>query len=86
MLLAGLGWGNMPAHLVEDEIKDGRLAVIQTAGFDSVTALVLGAASFDDSERRRARRQTEGQYRELRNCRLRQDRPRYRQGVCPQAA
>jgi DNA-binding transcriptional LysR family regulator len=44
MLLAGLGWGNMPAHLVEDEIKDGRLAVIQPAGFDSVTALVLGAA------------------------------------------
>jgi DNA-binding transcriptional LysR family regulator len=44
MLLAGLGWGNMPAHLVEDEIKDGRLVVIQPAGFDSVTALVLGAA------------------------------------------
>src|ERR1700761_7410167 len=44
MLLAGLGWGNMPAHMVEDEIKDGRLRVIQPAGFDSLTPLVLGAA------------------------------------------
>ena len=25
MLLAGLGWGNMPAHMVEDEIKDGQV-------------------------------------------------------------
>src|SRR5450755_1358155 len=31
MLLAGLGWGNMPAHTVEDEIKDGRLTVIRQA-------------------------------------------------------
>ena len=44
MLIAGLGWGNMPAHMVEDEIKDGRLTVIQPAGFDSLTKLVLGAA------------------------------------------
>jgi DNA-binding transcriptional LysR family regulator len=44
MLLAGLGWGNMPAHMVEDEIKDGRLTVIQPAGFDGLTPLVLGAA------------------------------------------
>src|SRR6202051_5023379 len=44
MLLAGLGWGNMPAHMIEDEIKDGRLTVIQPAGFDSLTPLVLGAA------------------------------------------
>src|ERR1700676_1179016 len=44
MLLAGLGWGNMPAHMVEDEIKDGRLTVIQPGGFDSLTPLVLGAA------------------------------------------
>jgi DNA-binding transcriptional LysR family regulator len=44
MLLAGLGWGNMPAHMVEDEIKDGRLTVIQPAGFDALTPLVLGAA------------------------------------------
>ena len=44
MLLAGLGWGNMPAHMVEDEIKDGRLTVIQPAGFNSLTKMVLGAA------------------------------------------
>jgi len=44
MLLAGLGWGNMPAHIVEDEIKDGRLTVIQPAGSDTLTPLVLGAA------------------------------------------
>ena len=44
MLLAGRGWGNMPAHMIEDEIKDGRLTVIQPAGFDSLTKQVLGAA------------------------------------------
>lgn len=44
MLLAGLGWGNMPTHMVEDEIKDGRLVVIRPAGFDGLTPLVLGAA------------------------------------------
>ncbi len=44
MLLAGLGWGNMPEHMVEDEIKDGRLTVIKPAGSDPVKALVLGAA------------------------------------------
>ena len=43
MLLAGLGWGNMPKHMVEDEIKDGKLKVIQPAGSDSLTPLVLGA-------------------------------------------
>jgi DNA-binding transcriptional LysR family regulator len=51
MLLAGLGWGNMPAHTVEDETRDGRLTVIRPAGFDLLTArLVLGAAYI--SERR----------------------------------
>src|SRR5579863_8814623 len=29
MLLAGLGWGKMPAHLVEEDIAHGRLKVIQ---------------------------------------------------------
>lgn len=48
MLLAGLGWGNMPAHMVEDEIKDGRLTVIQPADSDTVTALVLGAACISE--------------------------------------
>ncbi len=45
MLLAGLGWGNMPAHLVEDDIARGRLKVIHPAEFDAPTArLVMGAA------------------------------------------
>jgi DNA-binding transcriptional LysR family regulator len=33
MLLAGLGWGKMPAHLVKDDIAHGRLKVIQPAEF-----------------------------------------------------
>ncbi len=35
MLLAGLGWGNMPLHMVEDDIARGRLRVIQPEGFDA---------------------------------------------------
>ena len=35
MLLAGLGWGNMPSHLVQDDIARGRLKVIRPMGFDS---------------------------------------------------
>jgi DNA-binding transcriptional LysR family regulator len=42
MLLAGLGWGNMPAHMVEDEIEEGRLTVIQPARSDTLTPLALG--------------------------------------------
>jgi len=34
MLLAGLGWGNMPSHLVVDDLAQGRLRVIQPAEFD----------------------------------------------------
>ena len=45
MLLAGLGWGSMPAHLVAEEIGRGQLKRIEPAGFDQMTAtLVLGAA------------------------------------------
>jgi DNA-binding transcriptional LysR family regulator len=35
MLLAGLGWGNMPAHLVEADIAQGRLKVIRPVEFDA---------------------------------------------------
>ena len=50
MLLAGLGWGSMPAHLVADEIAQSLLVRIAPLGFDAMTArLVLGAAY---SERR----------------------------------
>ena len=34
MLLAGLGWGNMPSHLVQDDIARGRLKVIRPIGFE----------------------------------------------------
>ena len=38
MLLAGLGWGNMPFHLVQNDIAQGRLKVIQPIEFDSRVA------------------------------------------------
>lgn len=45
MLLAGLGWGSMPAHMVTDEISRGELVRINPAGFDEMTSrLILGAA------------------------------------------
>ena len=49
MLLAGLGWGNMPSHLVQDDIARGRLKVIRPIEFDARTAqLVLGGAYLAD--------------------------------------
>jgi len=45
MLLAGLGWGNMPFHMVEDDIARGRLKVIRPADFEPrVARLVMGCA------------------------------------------
>ena len=45
MLLAGLGWGNMPAHLVAEDIARGRLKIIRPAEFDErVARLVMGGA------------------------------------------
>jgi DNA-binding transcriptional LysR family regulator len=38
MLRAGLGWGNMPAHLVADDVAQGRLKVIRPMEFDARTA------------------------------------------------
>ncbi len=35
LLLAGLGWGNMPAHLVADDIAAGRLVGLKLAGAPS---------------------------------------------------
>ena len=49
MLLAGLGWGNMPAHLVAEDIAQGRLAVIRPVEFDPrVAQLVMGGAYLAD--------------------------------------
>src|ERR1700686_583221 len=36
MLLAGLGWGKMPAQMVGDEIKEGRLTGFKTAAPDTL--------------------------------------------------
>ena len=44
MLLAGLGWGNMPKHLVADDIRSGRLKVIHPSEFQNQnTELTMGA-------------------------------------------
>jgi len=49
MLIAGLGWGNMPAHLVQDDLSRGRLKIIHPAEFDSGTArLVMSGAYLAD--------------------------------------
>jgi DNA-binding transcriptional LysR family regulator len=49
MLLAGLGWGNMPAHLVAEDIARGRLKVIQPVEFDPrVAQLVMCGAYLAD--------------------------------------
>src|SRR5216683_7473732 len=46
MLLAGLGWGNMPAHLVEADIAQGRLKVIRPVGFDARTAQLVMCGAY----------------------------------------
>ena len=49
MLRAGLGWGNMPVHLVEDDIAHGRLKLIRPVEFDSRAArIVMGGAYLTD--------------------------------------
>ena len=46
MLLAGLGWGNMPAHLVADDIARGRLAVITPAEWHAEIATVAMSGAY----------------------------------------
>jgi DNA-binding transcriptional LysR family regulator len=49
MLLAGLGWGKMPKHMVENDIVNGRLKIIELVDFDHKTAkLVLGCSYLID--------------------------------------
>ncbi len=49
MLVAGLGWGNMPAHLVAADIAQGLLKVIKPVEFDARTAhLVMCGAYLAD--------------------------------------
>jgi DNA-binding transcriptional LysR family regulator len=33
VILAGLGWGQLPEHLVTEELKDGRLLPLEVEGF-----------------------------------------------------
>src|ERR1700704_2391461 len=35
MLLAGVGWGNMPSHLIQNDAAQGRLKVIRPVEFDA---------------------------------------------------
>ena len=49
MLRAGLGWGNMPAHLVADDLAQGRLKRMQPVEFDPRAArIVMGGAYLAD--------------------------------------
>jgi DNA-binding transcriptional LysR family regulator len=49
MLLAGLGWGNMPSHLVQHDVAQGRLKAIRPIEFDSkVAQLVMCGAYLAD--------------------------------------
>lgn len=45
MLLAGLGWGSMPLHLIRDDLAAGTLRAIRPVGFDPLIAkLAMGVA------------------------------------------
>ena len=46
MLLVGLGWGNMPAHLIEDDLARGRLKIIRPAEFDPATAKLMMSGAY----------------------------------------
>jgi DNA-binding transcriptional LysR family regulator len=35
MLVAGLGWGNLPEHLVRDDLRRGRLVVLRLEAYDT---------------------------------------------------
>jgi DNA-binding transcriptional LysR family regulator len=51
MLLAGLGWGSMPAHLVEDDIARGRLKILRLVEFDvRIAKLAMGGAYRADQQ------------------------------------
>ncbi len=46
MLIAGLGWGSMPNHLVTDELARGQLKRIGPAGFDEMTARLVFSTAY----------------------------------------
>lgn len=51
MLLAGLGWGSMPLHLIRDDLAAGTLREIRPVGFDPLIArLAMGVAFVSDPQ------------------------------------
>jgi DNA-binding transcriptional LysR family regulator len=46
MLLAGLGWGKMPAHLIKEDIVHGQLKVIQPVEFDARASNVVMSGAY----------------------------------------
>ncbi|KQS03581.1 LysR family transcriptional regulator [Sphingomonas sp. Leaf357] len=46
MLLAGLGWGNMPAHMIAEDVKRGRLIVIKPAEWHPENARVVMSGAY----------------------------------------
>jgi DNA-binding transcriptional LysR family regulator len=46
MLLAGLGWGNMPSHLVQNDVAQGRLKAIRPMDFDSRAAQLVMCGAY----------------------------------------
>jgi DNA-binding transcriptional LysR family regulator len=46
MLLAGLGWGNMPSQQVQNDIAQGRLKVIRPVEFDSRVAQLVTCGAY----------------------------------------
>ena len=46
MLLAGLGWGNMPFHMIKEDIAQGRLKVIRPREFDSRVAQLMMCGAY----------------------------------------
>lgn len=51
MLREGLGWGSMPAHLVENDPALGRLKIIRPADFENrIAKLAMGGAYLADRQ------------------------------------
>src|SRR5271154_3545120 len=46
MLLAGLGWGNMPSHLVQNDVAQGRLKAIRPMEFDAKGAQLVMCGAY----------------------------------------
>lgn len=52
MLMAGLGWGSMPRHFVEDDLADGRLVSLRPEEWDGFEAMPVLSAVLAYKRRR----------------------------------